>query len=250
MKAYVINLDRNPERMEAIGSRLDSLGIAYERVRAVDGAALSEEERRRAVRGLRWLCANGERVRPPQIGCALSHKAAYEKMLAEGEPVCCVLEDDAAFGSAAARVLGEVERFLDPDRAQVVLLSDHSKDVRGQSLSIDDVERLSGEDVRIERREGEWGAEAYCITRAAAKRILARNYPLVVPCDSWRRFRKMGYVELYGSYPPVATQNRASFASNINVGRGRRRRIHLWPLRAAGLAVDGVVSALERLFAK
>ncbi len=248
MKAYVINLDRNPERMQEIGSRLESLGIAYERVCAVDGAALSEDERRRSVRGFRWLCANGERVRGPQIGCALSHKAIYEKMIKEDIPACCILEDDAVLGSAARKVLDEVERFLDSERAQVVLLSDHSEDIQGQAPSIDDVEKLAGDEVSIESREGEWGAEAYCITKAAARRILAGNYPLVVPCDSWRRFRRLGYVELYGSHPPVAMQNRADFKSNINVGAKKRRGLPRLPFRALGLAVDRSLSAIERLF--
>lgn len=41
---FVINLDKSTERMAKISERLNQLGISYERIPAVYGADLSQEE--------------------------------------------------------------------------------------------------------------------------------------------------------------------------------------------------------------
>ena len=73
MKAFLINLDRDTERLAAADAQLRRLGIAYERVKAVDGKDLSRAEIRRNVARTRALWANGSMYTPGQIGCWLSH---------------------------------------------------------------------------------------------------------------------------------------------------------------------------------
>lgn len=41
---FVINMDDNPDRMARAAAELDRLDIAYQRVSAVNGRALSEED--------------------------------------------------------------------------------------------------------------------------------------------------------------------------------------------------------------
>ena len=40
LPVYVINLDRRPDRLEAITADLDRAGLAFERIKAIDGVSI------------------------------------------------------------------------------------------------------------------------------------------------------------------------------------------------------------------
>ena len=105
MKAFLINLDRDVDRLAAADAQLRRLGIVYERVKAVDGKDLSRAEIRRNVARTRALWANGSMYTPGQIGCWLSHTGIYRRMLAERIPAALVLEDDVTLSEDAPRVI-------------------------------------------------------------------------------------------------------------------------------------------------
>lgn len=95
---YVISLARATERRRAIAAHLDSIGIEYEIVDAVDGRALSDEYRASVV-------APGCVLTPGLIGCGLSHWELSKKHLASDREVALFLEDDARLSPAAAAFL-------------------------------------------------------------------------------------------------------------------------------------------------
>ena len=87
MPVYVISLARAADRRASIVERLNTAGVEYELVDAVDGATLD-------------LKALGNRLVNPsmtngQIGCFLSHYNLWRRMVAEQIPAAVVLEDDA-----------------------------------------------------------------------------------------------------------------------------------------------------------
>ena len=208
MKAFLINLDRDKDRLAAADAQLKRLGIAYERVPAVCGADLSPAELRRRVSRRRALWANGRMYTPGQIGCALSHNSVYRRMAEEDIPAALVMEDDVQFSDSAPRVVEFVKGAVDPSRPQLVLLSDHS---RGHATEI----APSDEPARLERIGYDYCTEAYVVTLAAAQAILRVNDPMVVPCDSYPRWTKRGHIELYHAKPTTAFQNRADFESGL-----------------------------------
>lgn len=236
MKAFLINLDRDTERLAAADAQLRRLGIAYERVKAVDGKGLSRAEIRRNVARTRALWANGSMYTPGQIGCWLSHTGIYRRMLAERIPAALVLEDDVTLSEDAPRVIAFAEEAIDCKKPQWVLLSDHS---RGHAAEV----KASDEQPRLERIGYDFCTEAYIITQAAAKEILRVNDPMVVTCDSYPRWTKRGHIELYHAKPSVAIQNRADFRSNLGydtIVRGRTglRRLAWGAWRLYGHAMD------------
>lgn len=125
MVAFLINLDKNPERLAAADAQLRGLGVDYERFPAVYGKALSREERRRKVRRFRSWCAMGRRLMDGEIGCALSHCGVYQEIVRRGLPCAAVLEDDCKLSPVLPEALREVEEWVDPTRPQVVLLTHH-----------------------------------------------------------------------------------------------------------------------------
>jgi glycosyl transferase family 25 len=93
LQAYVINLDRAPARMARMNALLNALQIPFDRVRAVDGAALSPQLINDVSRPVVGFPAPNS----GQIGCFLSHKAAWERIAHGTDHFGLVLEDDVVF---------------------------------------------------------------------------------------------------------------------------------------------------------
>lgn len=220
MRVFLINLDRDVGRLVDVTKRLTEQGIEFERVGAVYGKELSAAEKRSAVCRWRWRLSMGRRVFDGEIGCALSHFKIYQKMIDEKISLACVFEDDAIFlnGDSALQIssskdqrqdetergidrLREIEQFVDTNKSQVVLLSDHGCSKEDRHL--------------ITRVYMGMATDAYVITLPAAKSLLGINYPMRAPCDHWSRFVKLGSIELYRSYPELVNQAWDVYESHI-----------------------------------
>lgn len=102
-KAFVINLDRNPERLAFMKNQLDLLSISFERFKAVDGKTFD----------FTGICDgvlfkknnNGETMTKGEKGCALSHKMVLESFLASKEPYALVIEDDVELDQNFDKIL-------------------------------------------------------------------------------------------------------------------------------------------------
>ncbi len=199
MTTFVINLARDTERMAVKAARLDALGVAFTRVEAVEGAALSDDVKRASVNRFRWFCSRGYPVTDGEIGCALSHQSIYGRMIDENLPVACILEDDAPLDDRFAEQLARVARFIDPARPQVVLLSNYSVQPR--------------DDWSIVPAAWDFSTEGYVITRPAARAILADNFPIKAPSDNWRRWVITQGLELYHAFPSVCLPAEQRFGS-------------------------------------
>lgn len=244
MKVFVVNLDRDKERMAFIDAQLRRLGVEYERIGAVDARAMSNKDLRTAVNGFRWWCAMGRSIAMAEVGCALSHYSIYRQMIAEGEKMACILEDDIEIDAGFKAALSFVESAMDPESPQVVLLSKHRYETHE---NLGNVVRTRG---KMELIAGRWGifTDAYCITANAAKNVLHQNYPMITPCDHWGRWVRLRALDLFHVWPPVCRQNRADFGSSTS--RDRRlvsslshweRLVH-YAKRVVGKSLDAVLS--------
>lgn len=91
--AYVINLDASSARLAAISEHFAQAGLAFTRVRAVDGRGLDlhampdcDPDRAMAI--------YGRPLKGGEYGCYKSHLACAQLMLDEGHPHALVFEDD------------------------------------------------------------------------------------------------------------------------------------------------------------
>ncbi len=210
MKIYLINLDKDAEKLAFMMRQLEALGIQYTRVPAVYGKAMAASELKKMYRPFRWWCAVGRPIVPAEVGCASSHFGIYARMKV-GEAVC-ILEDDVVLDAAFVARLKEVERFVDAAKPQVVMLSSHGQPRDG---------------VGIVRSPDAMCTDAYVITPPAAEAILRANRPLIVPCDHWRRWVECGLIELYHALPTVARQDQVTFVGTTSEGRRDERRLSM-----------------------
>ena len=205
MKTYLINLDRNPERLAFMRGQLDRLGIAFERFPAVYGRELTPEARAKGFSRVRSFIASKKRLSDAEIGVAMSHVGCYRRMEKEDEHYALILEDDVVLSDGFAATLSRVEAFLSPGRPQLVLLSGYG---------VEGAESLPPE---IRAEKSAWCADAYVLTLPAARLLLRANDPVITVADSFKRWRSRFGLELYRALPATARQDDETFGSENQV---------------------------------
>jgi glycosyl transferase family 25 len=101
---YVINLDRDAERLASIRDNLGRLGLTFERIPAVVGKEVPDWEKLVDLPTYRWR-NRLDAPRAGEVGCYLSHLKAMEAFLRTEAPWCVVLEDDVEVLPGCAEVL-------------------------------------------------------------------------------------------------------------------------------------------------
>jgi glycosyl transferase, family 25 len=92
MKAFVINLDRRPDRLAKITWALGSIDLEFQRVSAVDGRELHLKEHVRPW--MAWLYEGFSYPLTGAVGCYLSHLKIWRNIINEDIDQAMVLEDD------------------------------------------------------------------------------------------------------------------------------------------------------------
>ena len=249
MRIFVINLEKDVERMKRVSARLEELGVAYERFPAIYVKGMRVEEKNKYCCRFRWRCANGRRMLDGELGCALSHMSIYRKMLTEGIDKACILEDDVVLDERFADVLGGLESACDEVRPSVYLLCNHMEPPEGQvgDEFVGYLTEKGCNKFHIEPCGWEVFSEGYVINASAAKSILAQNDPVIVPADAWCRWQDNGAIRLYRAFPTVCCQDKYGFESNMLFEAFRvkdlppLRRLCYSAQRGVGLVVDKVL---------
>jgi len=86
-KVYVINLEKEKERLNAFDTQMSKNRINYERFNAVLGAKVLKDER--LTEYCNTFCTDGMK------GCALSHRSIWEDVVKKGYQNVLICEDDA-----------------------------------------------------------------------------------------------------------------------------------------------------------
>lgn len=204
MKAYVINLERAAQRRRHILRQLKSRKMDYTFVPGVDGRRLTAEE-------LRRLCDLEEVQRRPNklttgaLGCALSHLAAYQKLLRSNLEMALVLEDDAVLPKGLNELLEVVEKNI--QKNEVILLHYFKLNNEVPMLSQHDAARLTEKYSLMYPVNFPYSGTAYVITREAARTLSAIKLPINAEADDWNYFYAQGAIEsLRCVYPiPIRT---------------------------------------------
>lgn len=221
MKVYLINLERNVDRLQSASRQLGAQGIDFERFSAVDGSALTNADRKRVMARFHARMARHNPLTKGELGCALSHAAIWRKMIEGQIPVALVLEDDVQLSDRFTRALARVTESMDVDRPQVYLFSDGRFRPFAETDGVpESIERLEGP-----RLKKAWCAEAYVMTLPAACSVYRVNYPIVTMNDWWDRWARRGLIELYRVYPLTARQKQETYPSDVtpvkpSIGKG------------------------------
>lgn len=213
--AYVINLERSPERRLYITSHLRNLGIEPTVMPAFDGKKLSLQE---VIRDGRYDDEVSRRsfdrsLSMAEIGCGLSHLSIYQRMVRDGTPVALVSEDDAQFAPDARQRIEEVLKTAPADWGVIQLRFD----CRHFEPAVPGLVRFKfGNSLPV-------AATAYLINLRAAKVLAENTLPIRYPADSLLGRVDQWGLTAYGMWPELVGVNNV-FPSNIQGNRNSRFR--------------------------
>ncbi len=193
---FVINLERQAERRQHMTGLLGRLGLAAEFVAAVDGHALTPDERA-AYDPARARRIYGVEMRDGEIACCHSHYRIYQRMVREGIETALILEDDVTIDPGFPGVIGGVLASpfkdwgvirLDCKRGRVI--DPPSPRFRGRQVAA-----LPGGAGLFRLQTHVLGVGAYLIRRQAAARMLDYGERIFMPIDQMMdRFWENGII--------------------------------------------------------
>jgi glycosyl transferase family 25 len=170
---YVINLDRDTERMASTHDNLTRLGLGYKRLPAVMGKDVSDWENLIDMPAYVWR-NRLDVPRAGEVGCYLSHLKAMKTFLQTNAPWCVILEDDVEVLPACAEVLRSLAEKDDWDL--VKLFNFHS------GIPMKKRKLASGHHLVVHLTRTTSSA-AYVVNRHAAETLLKSMFPIVEQVD-------------------------------------------------------------------
>ncbi len=170
---YVINLDRDTERMASIRANLDRMGLKFERLSAIMGKGVPDWEKLVDLPTYAWR-NRLDMPRAGEVGCTLSHLKAMEEFLRTDAPWCVILEDDAEVLPACADVLRSLSEKDDWDL--VKLFNNHS------GMPVKKRELAGGHHLVLHLTRTTSSA-AYVVNRRTAETLLKSMRPITEQVD-------------------------------------------------------------------
>jgi glycosyl transferase family 25 len=222
MRAYVINLERSPERRAHMLAELESARADYEIMTGVDGRDLDLSDRSVVDESL----YSRSEYPAGMAGCALSHLRVYRAFVESGADVALVLEDDvtlpADLGDLADSLAGHMAG------AEVILLNyDGRETLRFGHEGAIGVSQSRSLAYPIDVRQLGSSA-AYLITREAALRMSGLVRPVRVSPDDWWWFYREGALDRVRCVTPLPVLKSPRFGSTIGFygfGKGLRSQL-------------------------
>lgn len=186
IKTYVINLKESVDRKERVLAEIKTFScMNLEFVEAVDGRLLSEGEINQLFDCRRFIHREGRNVLKGEIGCTLSHRICYRKIVESEDDIALILEDDVCFfdPDIVESFLKEISKKMSRNVPCVISLTRHL-------LYYKNKEDRIGKYSLFNMREG-WGTCAYLINKKAAERMLSISKPYYL-ADNFLLMNKKG----------------------------------------------------------
>jgi len=237
---FVISLKDEEKRRRQMKEKLEALGLPFVFFDAIDGRNF-DVPAHPAYNSVRRRRCYGRDMTGGEIGCLLSHKAIFEKMLQDNIEEALILEDDAVLAPDFPAVLRalpdcpvnfDIVRFLGSPKVE----KRHSRRIYPV---IEDFWL-----VRMPTTPG--GAHAYFIRKSGARKLLAHMDRNAFPIDTLIGRSWETGAEVLSVKPGLATQD-LSFDSAIGEQRfDKKLKLEGWekitfPLTRAGFKLAETV---------
>lgn len=219
MKAYLINLDRRPDRLKLMSAKLNEMGLSFVRVPAFDGMAY-------AVSVKKWEYS----LRPAEFGCLMSHVHCLTMIANGNDEYGIVLEDDLIFSSDAGRYLTDTTWL--PKKADVIKFETCGMHVHVEKI----ISPKQGEVSYGRLKSDHLGAAGYIITKTAAQRLLTLLGGYDKPIDVALFCLNGGFLNnfvVYQTIPALCCQS--GLDSTINHDHAIWEKSHSWSVGAVNI---------------
>ena len=173
MHAYVINLDRSPDRLQFVQQQADRYDIEFERVAAVDGKQLSADQ----LAALSSPSFEFQPLNTSEIALFTSQKLAWQKLVDSGRKHAAVFEDDVVLSPHIRATFDAIDAY--PHAFDVIKLETTLRRVVCSRQG----HRLASGDMLHPLLTWHGGAAGYVISAECAKRLLKIKERVSDPAD-------------------------------------------------------------------
>ena len=182
-KIFFLNLPQHENRLLNITSQFNVLGVHAHRIEAIHGASLSQSQVDEIFDNSLALKKRGLVLSRGEIGCALSHRNVWEKIIDQDLAYAVILEDDVLIHKDfldISNIVSEAPRDWD-----IIFLGYY---IPNKVSDICKVKLKTSYKTSydyffpLERVCGTWG---YVVSNNAAKQLLADSAPLFKPIDHY-----------------------------------------------------------------
>lgn len=207
--AFIINLDRSPDRLLHTQKQLTQANITHTRVTAIEGSSLSLPHPQYSE--VVYKLKHGKRTNISELGCYLSHLKAYRAFLETDLTHALICEDDITIPTNTATVLSKVIHAETPwDMVKI------SKINSSLPVNIESLTPTFSLAINIGRHTG---AGAYLITRRAAEELLNSIHTMTLPLDhAFDKEWRTGF-RAYSLQPTLIEQEETKFKTTITSPR-------------------------------
>ncbi|MFA5901327.1 MAG: glycosyltransferase family 25 protein [Hyphomicrobium sp.] len=212
MLSYVINLDRDKDRLAHMTAEANRIGLALERFTALDGCHLSAD-----LRG-QFYGDDGRlhepAMTPGEVGCYASHLSVLKLVAGGKSEAALIFEDDVQMLDGLAPSIAAAMAVA--PGWDIIRLSNATKSV---ALS---VAPLGGGRELVKYWTVPNSAGAYLISRAGAEKFLRAYERRTLPIDEDLRRPWRSGMNTYGILPPPVVPDVCMVSSICSMGRPRR----------------------------
>ena len=209
---YLINLDRDAERLAYMKTQLDKLSLSFERFPAIYGVALPDWLRPFFLDKDRKIASD---LRAGEVGCYASHLMLMKRVMDSGESAI-ILEDDLSLSQNFPEVMRRCLPSL-PAGLDMLKLAGRDKRTKFQLKALPTGHRL------VKYARVPLGTGAYFITPAGAKKFLSWKTLRSAPIDEDLRRPWDCRMSIYGLDPAPTMQN-VGASSITTIGERPRGR--------------------------
>ena len=180
---FIINLKKDKAKKQHMQDLCNKQHLQVKFIEAVDGRKLSQTQIKKVYDKQQSIKAINRELTKAEVGCALSHRKVYQKMLTENIQQAVILEDDIVFNQNFKQAM--VLALKLPMDWQLLLL--------GYNAYLNNPKRKEYLykiqailhwviSVPLENAEGTYG---YLINQTGVKILLTATEKLVMPIDSY-----------------------------------------------------------------
>lgn len=206
-KVFLINLDESIDRLAFCQKQFAKYGIDFERVEAVSGRDLSSEQIDQFYDRKRNRTSYKKELSIGELGCYLSHRKCWEKIVEEQLDYAVILEDDIIISSVFKDFSMLFEKLYNWDFVRLAFSTRNVPVVQSHSL-IDKYNLVYYKKVPI-------NTLAQAVSYEGAKKLLNVTAKVYRPIDADLKHYWEKVVSIPAIYPPLISE-RANFESQIN----------------------------------
>ena len=175
MKTFLINLDKSEKRLENSNKQLSNFNILFERISAVNVTQDRDKELRNYYDSKLNYFKYYKSLTDGEIGCYLSHRKVWQKIVQENIEYALVLEDDFLLHKGL-KDIDKLLKVIDQPWDLIKLGEIPNKRIKQRILEVGDLSL-------IKFRKTPHGTYAYLITIEGAKKMLKHSDPFSRPVD-------------------------------------------------------------------